>query len=457
MINEKLSSIIILTHNQLEYTKLCLDSIRKYTHVPYEIIVVDNASTDGTVGYLEQQNDIRLIKNIENKGFAAGCNQGIMASGGEYVVLLNNDTVVTCGWLSNLISCFSHVENAAAVGPVTNNIYGSQKIRAEYDDISKMQEFAEQFNNQPPKYEKVLKLVGFCMLIKRQMLDIIGLLDESFKVGNYEDDDLCVRIILRGFDLYICRNTFIHHFGRTTFDTLNVSYQSIMETNKNVFKEKWGYDFSYFSFVNPNILDNIPESASKVLHIGCSTGALALSLKNRQSVEVIGMDACSQMQKIAERFLDKFKQTNLEYSCWNMEEGYFDAIIVEYTLEYILNPSAFLQQLAKVLQTDGILIVRVPNANYLKTMEWLMNDSLDTDLGVIDKKRVILRPKGYIKELLHKNGFQSTNELRVYKVLTEDEEHRLKQLHKCFREMNGECNFEEHGRTYQYIFVSKKL
>ena len=99
----KLTSIIIPTYNQLEYTRWCLDSIRYYTGEPYELIVVDNGSTDGTVEYLWSQEDIRFIHNRENKGFAGGCNQGISHSAGDYVLLLNNDTVVASGWLGNMI------------------------------------------------------------------------------------------------------------------------------------------------------------------------------------------------------------------------------------------------------------------------------------------------------------------------------------------------------------------
>ncbi|HHV75686.1 MAG TPA: glycosyltransferase family 2 protein, partial [Thermoanaerobacterium sp.] len=119
MINKnKLSSIIIVTHNQLEYTRKCIESIRKHTKLPYELIVIDNASNDETVEYLESQHDIKLIKNNENRGFPASCNQGISIAKGEYIVLLNNDTIVTENWLNNLLYCLNNAENAGIVGPV---------------------------------------------------------------------------------------------------------------------------------------------------------------------------------------------------------------------------------------------------------------------------------------------------------------------------------------------------
>lgn len=103
--NIRFTSIILLTYNQLDYTKLCIESIRKFTPKgQYEIIVVDNNSNDGTVEYLKAQEDLRVIYNDYNAGFPKGCNQGIEISKGESILLLNNDTIVTPNWLNNLDS-----------------------------------------------------------------------------------------------------------------------------------------------------------------------------------------------------------------------------------------------------------------------------------------------------------------------------------------------------------------
>ncbi len=98
------TSIVILTYNKLEYTKLCIDSIRKYTKSgTYEIVVVDNNSTDDTREWLKEQKDIKVILNDENLGFPGGCNVGINAAEKENdILLLNNDTIVTPRWLENL-------------------------------------------------------------------------------------------------------------------------------------------------------------------------------------------------------------------------------------------------------------------------------------------------------------------------------------------------------------------
>jgi len=93
-----LTSIVILTHNQLPYTRLCVESLRLCTVEPHELIFVDNASTDGTVEYLRSLGS-KVINNDTNRGFPAAVNQGIQASSGQQILLLNNDCIVTTGWL----------------------------------------------------------------------------------------------------------------------------------------------------------------------------------------------------------------------------------------------------------------------------------------------------------------------------------------------------------------------
>jgi GT2 family glycosyltransferase len=120
-----LTSIVVLTFNQMKYTKECVKSIQAHTPEPHEIIFVDNRSTDGTLKWLRKlvakHDHYTLIENPENFGFARGCNQGIRASAGEFVLLLNNDVVVTDHWLSGMLECIESDSDIGIVGPMTNN------------------------------------------------------------------------------------------------------------------------------------------------------------------------------------------------------------------------------------------------------------------------------------------------------------------------------------------------
>jgi abequosyltransferase len=237
-----LTSIIILTHNKLEYTLQCIESIRAYiAQEDREIIVVDNHSADGTVEWLNGQKDIIKILNNENAGFPAGCNQGMRIAKGDNILLLNNDTVVTRNCLSNLLNCLYSSENIGAVGPVTNNCSNGQAIAVTYRDINEMHAFAAEHNlPDPDKWEERPRLVGYCMLIKKEVVDRIGLLDERFSPGNYEDNDYCLRMRIAGFRLMLCRDAFIHHYGSVSFGANRQEFLDLLETNRKKFEEKWG-------------------------------------------------------------------------------------------------------------------------------------------------------------------------------------------------------------------------
>jgi len=239
-----LISIIILTYNRLDVTRACLDSIHRNTPQSHEIIIVDNGSTDGTVTWLQQrcieQPTIRLIANTENRGFAAGSNQGMQAATGSYVMLLNNDTVVTPDWLTGLLECIAD-PSIGIVGPVTNNLSGVQQWPwCAYATLEELDSFAARFREQH-RYWWIpsRRIVGFCMLFRRSLIERIGLLDEQFGSGNFEDDDFCLRAALEGYRNLVAGDVFIHHVGSATFAGNDIDYQAAMQRNYALFQQKW--------------------------------------------------------------------------------------------------------------------------------------------------------------------------------------------------------------------------
>ena len=278
---QKLLSIVILAHNQLEYTKRCLDSIRLNTSVPYEIIAVDNASTDGTMDYLldfrdswlesaknadnsstDRCRDIQFIRNEKNLGYAGGNNAGIDASSGGYVLVLNNDTVVTPGWAERLIGCAEQDPAIGLVGPVTNSISGPQLVKRvpyDTDSLAGLESFSEEWaHKHSGDSQPFWRVVGFAMLIKREVIDRIGGLDERYGIGNFEDDDYSIRAAIAGYKSVIATDCFIHHFGSKTFSNSKVDYKKILHANWEVFKRKWELpkDMAYGTPYDVSLLTN---------------------------------------------------------------------------------------------------------------------------------------------------------------------------------------------------------
>lgn len=246
--NEKKKvSMIILCWNQLAYTKLCLESIEKYTRSPYELIMVDNGSSDGTRAYLEEyastRANVRLILNDKNLGFAAGNNQGIEIASGEYVLFLNNDVIVTQGWLERMKRHMLQHPAVGMVGPMSNYVAGSQQVETTYGkDLDKMQDYAATFAEEHAgEAFYVPRLIGFCLLVKKEVLDLIGGFDPKYKMGNFEDDDICLRSMITCHLHIQAGDVFIHHFGSVTFKAHSIDLDKLMKENWKYFTSKWGH------------------------------------------------------------------------------------------------------------------------------------------------------------------------------------------------------------------------
>ncbi|MDD6698963.1 MAG: autotransporter strand-loop-strand O-heptosyltransferase [Selenomonas sp.] len=251
------TSIVILNYNTRDFLDTCLQSIRANTRdVPHEVIVVDNGSKDGSVKWLKQQKDIRCIFNKKNEGFPKGCNQGLAIARGTELLLLNSDTIVTPRWLSNMRTALYSRDNVGAVGCMTNYCSNFQQVNdAGYKSVDELMTFAEKYNrSDPAKWERRLRLVGFCFLFRRDIYEKLGGLDEQFSPGNYEDDDYSLRIWQAGYELLLCRDTFIHHFGSGSFvedETAEVrekkrqAYHALLKRNGEKFIEKWNVPYNY--------------------------------------------------------------------------------------------------------------------------------------------------------------------------------------------------------------------
>jgi GT2 family glycosyltransferase/predicted Zn-dependent protease len=297
----ELASIVVLCCNQLEFTRQCLESVRHCTRTPYELILVDNGSADGTREYLEQVrsgrwsegenwrngdaqgqrnrtrgdgdsaappepskgvvpfdtadrspftthqsslNPIRVevIRNEINRGFPAGCNQALARARGRFLVFLNNDTVVTPSWLETLIArSLDDWPSIGLVGAVTNNAPDAQGIAADYPTLDALPPFAERRRRAfAGKVLPVRRLTGFCLLVRREVFDRIGRFDERFGVGFFDDDDLCLRAREAGFRLVVALDVYVHHFGSQTFNGLALDTRQQLLKNFALFRAKWG-------------------------------------------------------------------------------------------------------------------------------------------------------------------------------------------------------------------------
>ena len=198
--------IVIVSYNSEFIMKECIRSIRTtLADERYKIVVVDNASTDGIAEWLKEQDDILLIQNRTNVGFAPACNQAVNATvGTEYeeddIFLLNNDTRLTENSLHNLQIGLYSADDIGAVGAISNYAGNRQQVDVLFDHVDQYLEFGKN-NNGSGTAECVerVRLSGFAMLVRRNVWDKTGGFDEDFAPGYFEDDALSMEILKCGY------------------------------------------------------------------------------------------------------------------------------------------------------------------------------------------------------------------------------------------------------------------
>ena len=242
-----LVSILVPCCGMIEYTKLCVPSILQHVRKPIDIemIFLDIGSLDGTAEYLAGvkaacRHRVEIVRTQSDLGIGDACKEAIEAARGEYLMLLNNDTVVTEGWLHQLVSLAGLSEAIGMVGPMSNYASPPQLVetvpyrvkpkRAKNSgrfgtsealvDVAAVNAFAREHREKmKSKWVPVERLGGFCVLVKRTVIDKIGRarLDEWTDLRLFDSDILSAKARQVGFTLACCRDLFIHHFGTRTF------------------------------------------------------------------------------------------------------------------------------------------------------------------------------------------------------------------------------------------------
>jgi GT2 family glycosyltransferase len=245
-LGEPIASIIVVTRDNLALTRLCLESVLASTDAAYEVVVVDNDSNDGTGSYLltlaRRAAHVRVLLNATNAGFPAACNQGLTVARGDVLVLLNNDTIVTPGWLGGLVARLDDPE-VGLVGPVTNRIGNEAEIPSVYETYGELLAFANARATAHAGEESDIRMPAmFCLALRRDTWVRLGALDERFGLGTLEDDDYALRSAAAGFRNVCAEDVFVHHFAEATFGSLYASgaYSELIAQNRLLFEEKWG-------------------------------------------------------------------------------------------------------------------------------------------------------------------------------------------------------------------------
>lgn len=230
--------LILLSWNNLAILKKCVASILDYTRVTSRLIIVDNASTErGLKEYLitlkgNKSVEVETIFNHTNEGFARGMNKGLESSRAPYACILNNDLIVTDGWLEEMIKVAEGDPAIGLVNPSSNN-FGLRSGKE-----TTLAEFAKRLRKDSGRWVEMNACVGFCMLIKREVIREVGYLDDKYGYAYFEDTDYSRRAQAAGYKCVMAKGCYVYHAEGESGKFLR-DKKATFDRSARIFEKRW--------------------------------------------------------------------------------------------------------------------------------------------------------------------------------------------------------------------------
>ncbi|WP_375533060.1 glycosyltransferase family 2 protein [Paenibacillus terreus] len=378
-------SVILLAYNNLSYTRDCVESILMNTDdVDYELILVDNGSTDGTKEYFDSIPGAKVIHLKYNVHLVKGFNIGLMAAEGKYSAAVCNDFIFTPNWLKNLMICIESDQKIGFVSPGATSISNMQQIDIPFVSKADFQEKARQYNiSNPAKWEERVVLLPNVLCCPTALLERIGYYDTRYYRGEFLDDDISFRIRRSGYKLIYCADTVTHHYGSltTTSDHLTNS----MEEGRQTFIDRYGLDAWMDARMHPAYMHFDYPSLSEVksiLGVDAKCGATLIQIKNRiwathgikPKVSFCTFDQkyMTDLYSISHDVLLLDKLLDLPAELHDK----YDLVFIEKPLNHFSEDlDMIFSKLAKVMNAGARLIFMVSNSISIETIYEMLNSS----------------------------------------------------------------------------------
>lgn len=425
------ASVVVLAYNNLAMTRDCVQSILDCTgDVDYELILVDNGSTDGVKEYFESVPGAKVIHLPHNLHLVKGFNIGMMAAEGKYCAVVCNDFIFTPRWLSNLMACIQSDPEIGYVSPGATSISNDQQINIPFSSIAAFQAEAEKYNiSDPRKWEERVVLLPNVLCCPTALLRRIGYYDTRYFRGEFADDDISLRIRRAGYKLIYCGDTVAHHYGSVT--TASDHAANSMQEGRETFLRRYGLDawddarmISFYRHLNYEKMLQVRS----ILGVDVKCGATLMQIKNRLWAQ-FGLRPAVTTATTEEKYLldlqtishEAIVLDTLRELSHKMKDK-VDLVYIEKPLDcYEENLDTIFESIAAVLAPKGQIIFCINSTSSLKLIEQLVNGS-----SAVNNRKLYTSSFPVHKAILH--GFDSPGILNMMEPLDQGEQHRVKAL-----------------------------
>lgn len=388
-------SIFIPVFNKLEYTKQCINAIVKHTALKKyscEFILLNDGSSDGTQDYLESldlgvdKKVIFLRKNVKTLIFSLA----FRVCEGEYFIFVNNDTLVTKGWLDNLLACMESDPRLISATPCTPNTSNFQiDMEGRYSFATPEDTLRHVNHSDSTLWEVRARIMPVIAMYRTELVNRIGFADRLFYTMEFWDDDFSLRARRAGYRQMLCRDTYCHHFGSVTGKAGQVK-ENTLEKGRALFRLKhqvdaWGDDFCYdyqaLSFLKSSPLpDPSFGKDAEILGIDCGFGDTLLQIKSylqgngRRTMVSALADNDSPYSEDMKAISDHFYQTKFVCDTLkNLSDAKFDYIYLQRPLEVYQDYDRLLRLIYEKLKPEGLLFFKITNLYYKPFLENALN------------------------------------------------------------------------------------
>ncbi len=370
-------AVCVISFNRLEKTICCLESILKYTQdINYKLVLLDNGSTDQTLDYFKNVNHPnKVIYHVSQNAGAIYAGVLLMREIQEkYMVFVANDCIVTSNWLTNLLACMKSDKQIGMVCPVSSNVSNQQeRYIGDYHDFEQMQELAAHYNQSNPlMWEERMRLIPVLAMYKKEMTDMIGVLDPGF-YHEFSDDEFSMRIRRGGYKMMLCTDTFIEHNHLLEERDLKQENLSLSQGLLN-FQKKFG-NINPVTDIQNHVLEYVQNiqlhteknQYIKILGVDVKCGGPILDVKNHirksgyfySEIKAFTTNISYQpdLSYIADDVIYGEVRDLKKYYIPN----YFHIIVTDTPINHYMNALEILDTMLSLLENGGYLLISLKN------------------------------------------------------------------------------------------------